>query len=105
MKDAADIKPNFGPVYCAMYPELAKIAQSHGYALAIHGSMGRDFDLIAVQWVDIPAEPQKVVDAFCERYAIREVDKPTTRQGRLIYTISIAWGQCAIDLSFINFKS
>ena len=34
--------PSYAPTYCALYPALANIARSHGYALAIHGTLGRD---------------------------------------------------------------
>jgi hypothetical protein len=27
--------PNYAPVYCALYPELAEIAREHGYAMSI----------------------------------------------------------------------
>lgn len=36
---------NFGPVYACIYPGLAEVTRAHGYALAAHGSMARDFDL------------------------------------------------------------
>lgn len=104
--------PNYAPVYCAMYPELAAIAREHGYALAIHGSMARDFDLVAVPWIADPAEPRVVIEAMCKRYAIRllprDVHDETTlyepeirEHGREVYTISVAWGHCSIDLSFM----
>lgn len=104
--------PNHAAPYCAMYPELARIAREHGYALAIHGSMGRDFDLVAVPWLAAPSPPIDVVDAFCQRYAIRIVPRdpehpndrprdPTIREhGREVWQISLAWGDCYIDLSF-----
>ena len=46
------MKPaNRAAVYAAaLYPDLAEIAREHGYALAVHGSLARDFDLIAVPW-------------------------------------------------------
>jgi hypothetical protein len=37
-------------VYATMLPGLKKIAEKHGYALSIHGSMLRDFDLVAIPW-------------------------------------------------------
>ncbi len=46
MKDAT-----FAPAYAAFYPMLAEIARENGYALAIHGTVTRDFDLIAIPWV------------------------------------------------------
>ncbi len=61
MKDA-----NFGPLYAAcLYPEMAEIARKHGYALAVHGSLARDFDLIAIPWTENPSTSQQVVSAIC----------------------------------------
>lgn len=94
--------PSYSPVYCALYPELAKVAREHGYALAIHGSLVRDFDLIAVPWVECPAEPEALVGAFTSRFALHRMDKAPTAKphGRAAYTISVGFGECAIDLSF-----
>lgn len=33
-------------------PALRRVAREDGYALAIHGSLSRDIDLIAVPWVE-----------------------------------------------------
>lgn len=38
--------------YLAMIPPLTEAAREVGYALAVHGSMGRDLDLIAVPWTE-----------------------------------------------------
>ena len=56
--------PSYAPVYAALYPELAEIAQQHGYALSIHGSLQRDFDLVAIPWVWNAKEPEILVDAL-----------------------------------------
>lgn len=58
--------PSFAPVYCAMYPALVKIAKDHGYALCVHGSLQRDFDLVAVPWVDpgLVAEPEVLIESM-----------------------------------------
>jgi hypothetical protein len=95
--------PSKAPYYCALYPELKRIAQEHGFALAVHGSMIHDFDLVAIPWVDKPSEPQTVVDAFLQRYAIQVIgDKPVRKQhNRLVYTLSLSWGDTYIDLSFM----
>lgn len=99
------MKPaNYAPVYAAMYPQLAEIARSHGYALAIHGTLARDADLIAVPWTKTPSEPRAVVDEMCRTFAIEVVPltSPSTREhGREVWTISICFGECAIDLSFM----
>ena len=93
---------NYAPVYCAIYPGLAEIARSHGYALAIHGSLARDFDLICIPWTDNPSEPQAVVDEMTSKYAIKQVGGiEQKKHGRIAYCISIAFGECRLDLSFM----
>ena len=58
MKTIDQLKTNYGPVYAAaLYPDLASLFHRHGYALAVHGSLARDFDLVGVPWGEIVAEP------------------------------------------------
>jgi len=95
-------KPNYAPVYCAMYPELATIVRSHGYALAIHGSLARDFDLICIPWIEIPSEPIEVVTEILSKFALRSIGEPDiVVHGRERYTLLISHGTCFIDLSFM----
>lgn len=103
MKTHDQIKPNFGPVYAAaMYPGLAKIFQRHGYALACHGSLARDFDLIAVPWAESVSDRDDVLADVTKEYALRLIGCPEPRNhGRVAYTLSCGFGECAIDLSFL----
>lgn len=104
MKAVGDIKPNFGPVYAAaMYPELAGIFHAHGYALAVHGSLARDFDLIAVPWVEQVSDVETVFKAIESVFAVNILrDGGTAKNhGRHAYTLSVGFGQCAVDLSFL----
>ncbi len=97
------MKPaNFAPVYAVMYPELAEIARRHGYALAVHGSMARDFDLVAVPWIEQPSHPDEVVRAITEEFSVKVYNPPVVKlHGRLVYTVIVAWGECSFDLSFM----
>lgn len=73
------MKPaNFAPVYCALYPALAEIARKHGYAMAIHGTMARDFDLICIPWVETPSKPEEVVAEITKTYATTDITNPAT---------------------------
>jgi len=91
-----------GPVYVALYPALAEIAREHGFALAIHGSIVRDFDLIAIPWVESPSHPDKVVEAMTTKFAIRTTGEPDTVQhGRRRYTLQVSFGECFCDLQFM----
>jgi len=94
--------PTYAPVYCALYPELAVIARSYGYALAIHGTLGRDMDLICVPWAERVADPSLVVAAITRTFAIIVVGAPEKKNhGRVAWTLSVGHGDCAIDLSFM----
>ena len=96
------MKPaNYSPVYAALYPELAEIARSHGYAMAIHGSMARDFDVFCIPWAEHITTPQDLVDAITQQFHVRQIGEPDQKNhGRIAYTISIGHGECALDLSF-----
>ena len=106
MKTSENLKPNYGPVYAAaMYPGLSAIFHQHGYALAVHGSLARDLDLIAVPWVEVVSKPEAVLKQITTEYAVTLVENPLPFEvkphGRIAYTLSCGFGECAIDLSFL----
>lgn len=99
------MKPaNWGPFYAAgLYPRLAEHFREHGYALAVHGSCGRDFDLVAVPWVENAADPQTVIDALAPKVAAKfaRYDDPSPRpHGRIAYQLALSFESCALDISF-----
>jgi hypothetical protein len=104
MKDSAEIKPNYAPIYAAaLYPDLAEIFISHGYALAVHGSLARDLDLVAIPWVKEISKPEDVLAEITKTFWIRLIgERGIKEHGRIAYTISVGHGECAIDLSFFN---
>lgn len=100
------MKPaNYGPFYAAgLYPKLAEVFREHGYALAVHGSIGTDFDLIAVPWTDVAAHPQHVVETILKKFAFekipeQEVGSPKPHS-RIAYKLHLSFGDCALDISF-----
>lgn len=108
MTKAVDqLQPNYAPVYAAaLYPELVKIFQKHGYALAVHGSLKRDLDLIAVPWAEQLSSPNAILKEIEETYVFRIIGEPTTkRYGRVAYLFSVGFGECAIDLSFFPMET
>jgi len=88
-------------VYAVMIGDLQKIALEHGYALAFHGSMQRDFDLIAVPWTEDASSPLKLIYdlmPFKDKHAaVGREEKP---HGRQAYLLPIEAG-LAIDISII----
>lgn len=103
MKTKDELKPNYAPVYCAaMYPELCKVFHEHGYALAVHGSLARDMDLIAVPWAEHVDDADVVLASVCKRYAVKVIGGGEIKpHGRTAYTLSVGFGACSIDLSFM----
>jgi hypothetical protein len=97
------MKPSvYAPMYCALYPQLSEIARKHGYAMAVHGSLARDFDLICIPWIEGPSEPDAVVTEITETFAISKVgESDTTHHGRERWVVTIGFGECFIDLSFM----
>lgn len=90
--------PARAAAYVALYPMLLQIAKDHGYSLAVHGSLHRDFDLVAIPWIEEAAEPTVLVAAMKERLAAvihhEESDhlykdmNPTTKpHGRMAYSL------------------
>lgn len=102
-KTKEQVKPNFAPVYAAaLYPGLARICVDNGYALAVHGSLARDFDLIAIPWTDEVSTPDKVLDEITTKYSVRLIGEVGQKKhGRTAYTLSIGFGDCSLDFSFM----
>jgi hypothetical protein len=97
--------PNNGPFYAAgLYTKLCKVFREHGYALAVHGSVGTDFDLIAVPWVDEAGTPRAIIDQLMKQFAFDQ--KPHDRDfspkphGRCAYKLHMSFGDCSLDISF-----
>jgi hypothetical protein len=94
-----------GPFYAAgLYPRLAEHFRRHGYALAVHGSVANDFDLIACPWIETAADPQTVIDAIAPHFACDLVryDDPSPRaHGRIAYNMALSFGDCRLDISFM----
>lgn len=58
--------PSLAPAYAALFPILVDVAREKGYALALHGSMQRDLDLVAVPWIDAAVGPRELVGALAD---------------------------------------
>lgn len=56
--------PGLAPAYAALVPLFAAVARPLGYAIAVHGSMRRDLDLVAVPWTDDAAPAENLVEAI-----------------------------------------
>lgn len=94
---------NYAPIYAAcLYPELAEMFRTKGWALAVHGSLARDFDLVAIPWHPEPVSPTKCVDSICHYHGLTQVGPAVTKlHGRMVFTLALKFGECFLDLSFM----
>lgn len=98
-------KPTFAPVYCGLFPNLARIANENGYALAVHGSLINDMDLVAIPWVDDAKSAEELMKAIGDYLRIFHdiwatgVDGPEEKPyGRIAWKLQMTSG-AAVDLS------
>lgn len=99
--------PTFSPVFAFMYRGLCDIARENGYALAAHGTMNMDFDLVAIPWTDSAIEPLTLIQEFEKRLGLCEPDlflgihnlEPELKpHGRLAWLLLLGNG-AALDIS------
>lgn len=90
-------------------PPMRMAAKEAGYSLAVHGSLNRDIDLIAVPWTEHNVwSPDLLVDALCgaargvvgrcNKFKEDWTEKPHGRRARTL----LAWvgeNTASIDLS------
>jgi len=79
------VKPHF---YAHCYVGLHKIARKMGYNLLLHGSMGRDLDLVAVAWIDEPVGHLELIEAFCDYLGVGRYDEKDEERKALLYCYS-----------------
>lgn len=99
-KKLLDPSPARAAAYVALYPMLQQVAKRHGYALTVHGSLHRDFDLVAIPWIEEASEPFTLIKALKKATATVfthedfdhiEPEKHVTRKphGRLAYSLHV----------------
>jgi len=59
----------FPAMYAMLYPGIVETANELGYALALHGSLSRDMDVVAIPWTDTAVDAEVLVGAIKERVA------------------------------------
>lgn len=97
--------------YQSILPLLSKAAKTCGYALAVHGSMKRDLDIVAVPWLENASCPERL--AFKLAVACRGllVGEDFQEPYRRLFHINMPWrgteNRNYIELSVtpkLNFK-
>lgn len=98
-------EPTIAPIYWVLFPQITEAARKLGYAIAVHGTIQRDLDLVAIPWtdeaVDADALAKSVIEA-CGGYLAdwrKDTEDPTAKpHGRLAWSIHID-PHAYIDLS------
>ena len=81
-------------------PAIREAARDCGYAIGVHGSESRDFDLMAMPWVENCSSPdalaRAIMKAACgmEMSAHRWETKP---RGRIAVSLPICWPEWESD--------
>ena len=100
------LKDNNATFWIFQLPEIRKIAAECGWAVAIHGSVVHDLDLMAMPWV----EEHTTADELAQR--LTDINQPNYRRpyekskpgdkpnGRIVYTIFM--GGTYIDMNVIE---
>jgi len=93
--------------YACMWGDLRTAALDCGWALALHGSLNTDMDIMAMPWTEDAKPVEDMVKAlsgcFTESPFAKDHCTPhrTKPHGRVVYTMSI-WGNFYLDISVME---
>jgi len=82
-------------IYERLLPEIRDAAWRLGYCIAVHGTMRRDFDLVAVPWIEAAAPAEQLVLAIMEAVGADPIylecrQQPTRKpHGRLAWSLHL----------------
>lgn len=71
--------PNRAPFYACIYHGLCETARKHGYALAIHGTVATDLDLVAIPWTNEAVSAEELRDALMKHICAVDYEGLTRR--------------------------
>lgn len=86
-------------------PDLTKImdiGKALGWGIALHGSLERDLDLIAIPWSETAVSTDLFIQQLCAGIDGRVLDSGSKPKGRFAYSIQIDGYYKLIDLSVME---
>ncbi len=93
-------------LYLSLLPTIRRIAKNSGYAIGVHGSMTRDFDIIAVRWSKKSVSAETLAYRMHRGISKYSLDRKALRTqaqnkpcGRKSYVLILGHGGAYIDLS------
>lgn len=107
MKDREYVTTNGRAVfYAVMWNDLRQAAMDKGWALALHGSLASDMDIMAMPWTNEATTDTEMIEAIkncftdCNKIKAEKSEMPNNR---VVYTLSI-FGDFYLDINIINNK-
>lgn len=107
-KDRQAVTCNGRPAfYATMYEDIRRCAMDNGWAIAIHGSLASDMDIMAMPWTDKAISFEKLVCKISRLFSGNElvcnhqIDYISKPHGRIVATIPI-WADFYLDISTIK---
>jgi hypothetical protein len=86
--------------------EIWKIARKAGYAVGVHGSLRRDFDLIATPWTDEAIGKGDLVELLCDGLNAKIIGGPEEKpHGRVGVILQVDGYYKHIDLSIMPIRT
>lgn len=81
--------PNLRPaMFSYRIHDIQAVARANGYAIAIHGSMQRDLDVIAAPWTDNATSGSRLVEELCRALELTIGSGPSQKpHGREVWTL------------------
>ena len=100
MSSAGKRLPAWPALYGVLYPVILDAAKGSGYAIALHGSLGRDMDVIAVPWTEDAIPEHELLDRVGQALTahwwieLKHIhgDPAVHPHGRLVWTIVLEGG-------------
>jgi len=90
--------------YAAMWNDFRQAALNKGWALALHGSLATDMDIMAMPWVEGAEPVWEMIWALKKCFDnpksidVTETDMPNNRR---VFTLSI-WADFYLDINIIE---
>lgn len=92
---------NYAMFYIWIFEQAVRWSRTRGWALAVHGSLRRDLDLLAVPWSDEAISTKEYIEGFHNVVGTRNPISTTLKpHGRV--ACSFVYGLAYIDLSILD---
>lgn len=90
--------------YAAMWNDLRQAAMDNGWALALHGSLNSDMDIMDMAWVEDAKPVEEMINALKSCFtdaSLIDVMVSDMPNNRTVYTLSI-WADFYLDINVIK---